>query len=111
MKPLLAAMLGALCSVLVTVPGRADDQTYALTLKNHQFSPAELTIPANKRVKLVVRNDDPTAAEFESDDFKAEKILPANRETTVFVGPLKPGTYEFHDEYHEAQSKSRLIVK
>jgi hypothetical protein len=25
--------------------------------------------------------------------------------------PLKAGTYEFHDEYHEQQSKTQLIVQ
>jgi hypothetical protein len=29
----------------------------------------------------------------------------------VLIPPLKPGTYEFHDEYNEDASKSRLVVK
>ena len=49
--------------------------------------------------------------QIESDDFKAEKVIPAGREISLTIGPLKPGTYEFHDEYHEKESKSRLIVK
>ena len=89
----------------------ADAAEVKLTLKDHKFSPAEVTIPANTRVKFLVTNADATAAEFESDDFKAEKVLPPGKETIVMVGPLKPGSYEFHDEYHEAPSKSRLIVK
>jgi hypothetical protein len=92
-------------------PARADDPAFSLTLKDHKFDPAELTIPANKRVKLTVKNLDPTPAEFESDDFKAEKVVPAGHEVSLFIGPLKAGTYEFHDEYHEAESKSRLIVQ
>jgi heme/copper-type cytochrome/quinol oxidase subunit 2 len=89
----------------------ADDAAFSLTLKDHHFAPAELIIPANQRVRLVVKNLDPTPAEFESDDFKAEKVVPAGREVSFTIGPLKPGTYEFHDEYHEAESKSRLIAK
>jgi hypothetical protein len=109
--PFVLIGLGLLLSGLASTPARADDPSFALSLKGHRFSPAELTIPANTRVKLMVTNLDPTAAEFESDDFKAEKVLPAGKEVMVPVGPLKPGTYEFHDEYHEAASKSRLIVK
>jgi hypothetical protein len=30
---------------------------------------------------------------------------------TVFIGPLKAGINEFHDGYHEDESKSRLIAK
>ena len=90
---------------------QAADPVFSLTLKDHKFTPAELTIPANTRVRFQVKNLDATPAEFESDNFKAEKIIPAGQEVTILIGPLKPGTYEFHDEYHEDASKSTLIVK
>ena len=41
----------------------------------------------------------------------ARAVLPSGQEVSIFIGPLKPGTYEFHDEYNEDVSKSRLIVK
>jgi heme/copper-type cytochrome/quinol oxidase subunit 2 len=110
-KQRLIATLATLPCLLAATGAAAEDQSFRLMLKDHHFTPLELTIPADKRVRLLVRNDDPTPAEFESDDFKAEKVLPPNHETVVLVGPLKAGTYEFHDEYHEAASKSRLIAK
>ncbi len=82
-----------------------------LTLQNHHFTPAEITLPADTRVKLAVTNLDPTPAEFESDDFKAEKVLPTGKEVKIEVGPFKAGTYEFHDEYNEDVSKSQIVVK
>ena len=105
------AVLAALVFVAPRSVAAADDPALSLTLKDHHFSPAEPTIPANTRVHVVVKNLDPTPAEFESDDFKAEKVVPPGREVSLTIGPLKPGTYEFHDEYHEDESKSRLIVK
>ena len=89
----------------------AADPSYSLSLKDHRFTPAEITVPANTRVRFLVRNLDPTPAEFESDDFKAEKVVPAGSDVTVMIPALKPGTYEFHDEYNEDASKSRLILK
>jgi len=89
----------------------AAEEAYSLTLKDHKFSPAELIIPADKRVKVTVKNLDSTPAEFESDDFKAEKVIPAGKQVDIHIGPLKAGTYEFHDEYHEAASKTHLSVK
>jgi len=80
-------------------------------LKDHHFTPAEITVPANTRVRFHVKNLDATPAEFESDDFKAEKVVPAGQDVVVLIPSLKPGTYEFHDEYHEDASKSVLIVK
>lgn len=88
-----------------------DAPIYQLTLKDHKFSPAELTIPANTKVKVSVKNLDATAAEFESKDFKVEKTIAGGKEASFFIGPLKAGSYEFHDEFHEDVSKSRLIVK
>jgi heme/copper-type cytochrome/quinol oxidase subunit 2 len=82
-----------------------------LTLENHHFDPAKVTIPADTRVEFEVTNKDTTPAEFESDDFSAEKVLPAGQAVKISIGPLKAGTYEFHDEYNEDQSKSQLTVQ
>ena len=111
MRLLLAAAAFAAIFPALGQTARADTPSFSLTIQNHRFTPSEIVIPANTRVRFVVKNLDPTPAEFESDDFKAEKLIPAGHEIGVFIPPLKPGTYEFHDEFHEATSKSRLIVK
>ena len=90
---------------------QAADPAFSLTLKDHRFTPSEITIPANTRVRFLVKNLDATPAEFEGRNFKAEKIIPAGKEVTILIGPLKAGTYEFYDEYNEKTSKSTLIVK
>jgi hypothetical protein len=111
MTRLAVAAIAVLLFVASPFVAAADEPALSLTLKDHHFSPAEPTIPANTRVRVVVKNLDSTPAEFESDEFKAEKVVPAGREVSLTIGPLKPGSYEFHDEYHEDESKSRLIVK
>jgi len=50
-------------------PALADDPSFSIVLKNNQFVPSEVQIPAGVKVKLVVRNDNPTASEFESTQF------------------------------------------
>jgi hypothetical protein len=89
----------------------ADDATLVLELKDHKFSPANPTIPANTRVKVTVKNLDPTPAEFESQDFDAEKVVPGNSEITVNIGPLDPGSYDFYDEYHQQETTTTLTVQ
>ena len=109
-----SAAIPALSVLAVLVAGgsaSAADTPVALTLKDHHFDPAEVTVPAGTRLKVTVKNLDATAAEFESDDFRAEKIIPGEQEATFYVAPLNPGTYEFHDEYHEDESKSKLIAR
>lgn len=90
---------------------RADDPTFELALRNHQFMPAEITVPAGQKVKLVVKNEDATPEEFESKKLKREKVIPGRSQATIFVGPLPPGEYPFVGEYHEKTATGKLIAK
>ena len=89
----------------------ANDLSFELSLKEHKFTPSELTIPADQRVKLTIKNLDSTPAEFESHNFKAEKVVPAGGEVSLYIGPLKAGTYGFFDDFHEDETKGTLIAK
>jgi hypothetical protein len=91
-------------------PALADDPSFSIVLKNNQFVPSEVQIPAGVKVKLVVRNDNPTASEFESTQFHREKVVPPGQEISVFVGPLDPGSYEFFDDFHP-ETRGHLVVK
>jgi heme/copper-type cytochrome/quinol oxidase subunit 2 len=71
-----------------------------LTLKDHHFSPSEVSVPAGERFRIEVENKDATPAEFESADLRVEKIVVPGGKIMVMVGPLKPGTYKFFDDYH-----------
>jgi len=110
MRYILPSLL-AVALLASTAAFGADDPSFELSLKDHQFTPAQLTIPAGKKVKLTVKNLDPTPAEFESHDFKAEKVIPAGKEGTLFIGPLKPGTYGFFDDFHKSSTKGVLVAE
>ena len=88
----------------------ADDPSFSILMKNNQFIPSEVQIPAGVKVKLVVRNENSTASEFESTQFHREKIVPPGKEITVFVGPLDPGSYEFFDDFRP-ETRGHLVVK
>ena len=94
----------------ISAPALADDPSFPIVLKNNQFVPSEVQIPAGVKVKLVVRNDNPTASEFESTQFHREKLVTPGQEITVFVGPLDPGSYEFFDDLHP-ETRGHLVVK
>jgi len=84
---------------------------YELLIKDHQFVPPELEIPAGVKVKLLVKNQDVTPEEFESYELNREKIVPGNSEITVYIGPLNPGTYGFFGDFHQDTAQGKLIVK
>jgi len=91
-------------------PALGDDPSFSIELRNNQFVPSEVQIPAGVKVKLVVHNSNPTPSEFESTQFHREKIVSPGQEISVFVGPLDPGSYEFFDDFHP-ETRGHLVVK
>ncbi len=100
-----------LLTALILLPAAARADDYVLTLKDHKFSPQELALPANQKIKLTVKNMDATPAEFESADLNREKVVDANAEITVFLGPLDPGTYGYFDDFHRDTTTGKITVK
>jgi plastocyanin len=104
--------VAALLAGLAVSPALAQDaQELTLTIKNHVFEPATLTVPAGKKVTVIVQNQDPTTEEFESHDLKIEKIVAGGKQIKVVIGPLKPGEYAFVGEHHEETAKGTIVVK
>ncbi len=102
----------ALLALLATPPARAEEPlTYNLIIKNHRFEPAEIKAPAGKKLKLVVKNEDSTAEEFESHDLHREKIIAGGAEATFTLRPLDKGTYVFFGEFNPETAQGKLIVE
>jgi hypothetical protein len=89
----------------------AEPENYNIAIKDHRFSPAELTIPANKKIKLVVENQDPTPEEFESYDLNREKVVAGHGKIIVFIGPVKAGRYKFFGDFHQDQAQGTIIAQ
>lgn len=106
-----AAMFAASLLTLSTgVRVHADDSVnLSVTLKNHQFDPAELHAPPGKQIAIHVKNLNDIVSEFESSDLHFEKIVPVGSEVTVYVRPLQPGRYNFFDDFHHA-TQGYLVV-
>ena len=112
-RTVFAASLIASSLLLAGGLAQAQADEIVLTIKNNTFSPKEIRIPAGKKVKLIVVNEDATPAEFESKSLGREKVIPGKAKATVNVGPLKPGRYEFVEEFHETQpgAQGAIIVE
>jgi uncharacterized protein (DUF58 family) len=96
--------------LLLAAPAVAAEPSVSIAIKNRSFVPAEVEIPAHAKVKLVIHNQDKVPAEFESSELHREKVVPAGDKITLSVGPLKPGRYEFFNDFHPA-SRGHLVVK
>ena len=111
-RTFIALAAAALLGTLGYQPAFAQEaKSYTLTIKNHQFEPGELQVPAGQKLKLIVDNQDPTPEEFESHALKLEKVVPGKRQATLNIGPLQPGSYDFVGEFHEKTAKGRLVAQ
>ena len=99
---LLAAALGAHAE---------SDTEFRIGIKDHRFNPDRLEVPAGKKVKLLVENQDATPEEFESHTLKVEKIIPGKAKATIFIGPLKAGEYKFFGEFNEKTAQGVIVAK
>ena len=104
------AMAGVIALAVAQLATAADAEAL-LVIKDHRFQPTELKVPAGQRIKLTVHNQDPTPEEFESHKLNREKVIPGGAKAVIFIGPLKPGRYEFYGEYNEATAKGAVIAE
>ena len=82
-----------------------------IEIKQHLFYPSEIVIPADTKVKLVIKNLDSTAEEFESYELNREKIIPGMSKGIIFIGPLPAGVYPFFGEFYPKTAQGKVIVK
>jgi hypothetical protein len=94
----------------LAMPALAADPQVMISIRDHQFVPADVPVPAGVKVELLVKNEQAVNAEFESTVLHREKIVQAGGTISVFVGPLDPGAYEFFDDFNRA-TRGRLVVK
>ena len=99
------------------LPAQAQELT--ITIKDHKFSPAELKVPAKKRITLTVVNDDPTPEEFESKKLKVEKVIPGKTKdklkglgslTCIYVTDSHPNAVAQADDFLVVNSIASLLT-
>ena len=98
-------------SLLLTFSAYAQDFEAHLIIREHKFEPAELTVPAGQKIKLLVENQDTTPEEFESNELNREKIVVGKGTITVFLGPLDAGRYSFFGDFHQETAQGVLVVR
>ena len=108
-KPVLAALCAI--AILQVSPSQAQQATEVqLTYSKGQFQPSQVRAPADKPVTFRVKNLDAKAMEFESTSLRVEKVVAANSEGVINVRALKPGRYEFYDDFND-KARGALTVQ
>lgn len=108
----IARVSAILCGLLlVAAAARAEPPQFELAIRGHLFYPAELSVPANVKFKLVVVNEDATPEEFESYELNREKVVLGNSRIFIFIGPLPPGEYPFFGEFNISTAQGKIIAR
>ena len=94
-----------------TSAANAADFEAKLVIRDHKFDPAELSVPAGTKIKLLIENQDATPEEFESNELNREKVVVGKGTITVILGPLDAGRYPFFGDFHQETAQGVLIVK
>ena len=109
-RPITRALL-PMAILLYSGPSFAQQAaTVSISVKSHQFQPAEIHAPANKSLAISVKNLDAAPMEFESVSLRVEKVIAAGSTGVVNVRPLSPGRYEFYDDFHQ-ETRGFLVVR
>lgn len=105
-------VVGVLLCGAVLGGARAEaQQALTLTLEGHRFDKEAIRVPANAAFVLTVVNKDKEDEEFEISALRLEKIIPGGKTLQLKMPALKPGSYAFVGEFHEATAKGRLIAE
>lgn len=110
-SPIAVLLTVSLFPFAVAAPARADNPVFTLTISNHRFQPDELQVPSGQKIELHVVNKDKTAEEFESTDLHREKVIAGGSEITLYIGPLRPGSYEFFGDFNPKTARGHIIAK
>ena len=82
------------------VSSAKERKSFELIFVDGVVKPQTLKVPAGEKFKIIVKNEGKTAEEFESIELNREKVIAPGKKTTVFLGPLKKGSYKFMGEFH-----------
>jgi hypothetical protein len=103
--------LVSLCLLATAGAAFAAEPEFVVAIRDHRFTPVEIRIPAGRKVRLVVDNQDATPEEFDSHALNREKVIPGRSKAVVFVGPLAPGRYPFMGEFNAASAQGAVIAQ
>ncbi len=110
MKFIVCAIALLLSSGAASLAAGADD-VVELRYENRAFSPSTITVPAHRAFKIKIVNASKEAIEFESFKLNREKVVGPGETVIINMPSLRPGTYDFYDDFHRDAPEGKIVVK
>jgi len=110
MKKLIPVFSLIVLMMLVFLAGaRGDDTVIELRFENRRFTPQTITVPANQAIRVTNASKEPI--EFESFKLNREKVVGPGETITVRIPALRPGSYDFYDDFHQDVPAGSIVAK
>ena len=90
---------------------RGEDTVIELHFENRRFTPQTITVPANQPLTVRITNASNEAIEFESFKLNREKVVGPGETIIVRLPALRPGNYDFYDDFHQDVPAGEIIAK
>ena len=74
--------------------------TIEIHFDQHRFNPEKVAVPAGIPIEIRVINSGKERIEFESFALNREKVISAGQTIVVRLPALRPGRYDFFDDFH-----------
>ena len=113
-RMLWTAVAGFVVGALLGTSGPASAQSLQeipLVIEKNRFQPDILTVKAGQPFVLVITNKDKGPEEFEMQQPRIEKVIPAGKTVRLKMPALKPGKYPFVGEYHAETAKATIVAE
>ena len=109
----LNAVLGLIILVTFLFPAgvRGDDTAIELRFEKRRFTPQTITVTANQPLTLRITNASKEPIEFESFKLNREKVVGPGETVVVRLPALRPGSYDFYDDFHQDVPAGSIIAQ
>jgi hypothetical protein len=106
-----ASTIVSLFLLLAAAPAHARDAGIDLRFENHRFQPQTLDISSGRPLIINVSNASRETIEFESFKLNREKVVEPGETIKVHLPPLRPGRYDFYDDFHQDVPEGSIVAK
>lgn len=82
-----------------------------IQFNNRKFIPASVQVAAGVPLVINVRNSSKERIEFESFKLGRERVVEPGQSITLRLPPLRPGKYDFYDDFHDDVPEGVIVVR
>lgn len=110
--PLLLIVIGSSLIADNQQPAHAPDAApVQIRFEHHRFTPLSLTIRAGEPITLRVVNASKERIEFESFKLNREKVVGPGKVLVLRLPALRPGSYDFYDDFHDDVPQGTIVTR